>query len=202
MITTISVIFYLRVMAGQRKFPYKWKGLPSFQEVALHLTISVIIRDILFYYGHVALHSRYLYKFIHKQHHAFTAPMGMSAMYCHPVEHLVSNFIPVIVGPGLLGSHILVVWLFVIMESVAAVSTHSGYHLPGILREASRFHDYHHEFFTGNYGSREWLDYLHGTDSAYKKYMLTKNAVRDDIVTEWSMLGALWAIALGNKFVG
>lgn len=37
------------------------------------------------------LHHPKLYKKIHKKHHEWTAPIGVIALYCHPVEHVVGR---------------------------------------------------------------------------------------------------------------
>jgi len=72
--------------------------LPSIREIARDFTISIIVREILFYYSHRLGHIPALYKRIHKVHHKFTAPIAPSAEYAHPIEHLVANVIPVIAG--------------------------------------------------------------------------------------------------------
>ena len=72
--------------------------LPSIREIARDFTISIIVREILFYYSHRLGHIPAVYKRIHKMHHKFTAPIAPSAEYAHPVEHLVANVIPIIAG--------------------------------------------------------------------------------------------------------
>ncbi|XP_065180902.1 fatty acid hydroxylase domain-containing protein 2-like [Sycon ciliatum] len=45
-------------------------------------------------------------KHVHKVHHEWTAPISISGLYCHPVEHYLSNILPVMAGPVLLESHV------------------------------------------------------------------------------------------------
>lgn len=72
--------------------------LPSVREIVRDFTVSIIVREILFYYSHRLIHIPALYKRIHKIHHKFTAPIAPSAEFAHPMEHLVSNVLPIIVG--------------------------------------------------------------------------------------------------------
>ena len=59
-------------------------------------TISNVL---LIIFEHRILHTSYLYKNVHKQHHEWTAPIGIGAAYAHPIEfafgtcytHLSSN---------------------------------------------------------------------------------------------------------------
>ena len=51
------------------------------------------------------------YKY-HKQHHEWTAPIGIVAVYCGPVEHFFGNMLPVAAGPFLFKSHIFIAWIW------------------------------------------------------------------------------------------
>ena len=88
--------------------------LPSRLDRFVHTLISiVVVNETLFFYSHWFFHSnKWLYKKVHKIHHEFTAPNAFAAIYCHPLELLLSDFIPLIAGPFLLRSHCftLIAW--------------------------------------------------------------------------------------------
>jgi methylsterol monooxygenase len=39
---------------------------------------------------------------IHKQHHDFKQPFGIASVYAHPIEHVLSNLLPVLAGPAVM----------------------------------------------------------------------------------------------------
>ncbi len=84
-------------------------------------------------------------------------------------EHVVANLLPILLGPTLAGSHIVVLWAWTTAAVFSTVSSHSGYHLP-LLSDPNR-HDFHHSHNIGNYGPLGLLDWLHGTDKEYKDFV-------------------------------
>nr|XP_060621505.1 fatty acid hydroxylase domain-containing protein 2 [Anolis sagrei ordinatus]XP_060621506.1 fatty acid hydroxylase domain-containing protein 2 [Anolis sagrei ordinatus]XP_060621507.1 fatty acid hydroxylase domain-containing protein 2 [Anolis sagrei ordinatus]XP_060621508.1 fatty acid hydroxylase domain-containing protein 2 [Anolis sagrei ordinatus]XP_060621509.1 fatty acid hydroxylase domain-containing protein 2 [Anolis sagrei ordinatus]XP_060621510.1 fatty acid hydroxylase domain-containing len=159
------VIFLLPVM--------KWRSepchlqLPTFHWFIFEVAIFTLVDEILFYYSHRLVHHPFLYKHIHKKHHEWTAPIGIVSVYAHPVEHVVSNMLPVIAGPVLLGSHVTSITVWLCLALLATSVSHCGYHLPFL--PSPEFHDFHHLKFNQCYGVLGVLDRLHGTDTIFKQ---------------------------------
>lgn len=102
----------------------------------------IFIREVLYYYSHRLLHHGPIYKRIHKIHHEWQMSIGLTDLYCHPIEHIASNMMPVIMGPFLFNSHSMVNNLWFLWIMLTTVSDHSGYHLP--FWATPTFHDFHH----------------------------------------------------------
>ena len=104
-----------------------------------------------------------LAQWIHKLHHTFKSPAALTAKYAHPVEHLVSNIAPVMLGPLLFNAHPLVQGLWISYGMVQTTVVHSGYNLSAWLPQ-SHAHDWHHEVTVECFGTELGLmDYLCGT---------------------------------------
>nr|XP_016850569.1 PREDICTED: fatty acid hydroxylase domain-containing protein 2 isoform X2 [Anolis carolinensis] len=141
--------------------------LPTFHWFLLEVAIFTLVEEILFYYSHRLVHHPFLYKHIHKKHHEWTAPIGIISVYAHPVEHVVSNMLPAIAGPVLLGSHVTSTTVWLCLALLASSVSHCGYHLPFL--PSPEFHDFHHLKFNQCYGVLGVLDRLHGTDTIFKQ---------------------------------
>ncbi|XP_072039704.1 fatty acid hydroxylase domain-containing protein 2-like [Amphiura filiformis] len=155
-----------------------WRGcdmgrdLPSIPRFLIDALGIVLCEEIAFYYSHRLLHHPRLYKHIHKKHHEWTAPCSITAIYCHPVEQIFSNLIPVYLGPLVTGCHtsVQMVWFFIGL--VETCFSHSGYHLP--FCPPPEFHDFHHMKFVNNFGAIGLLDRLHNTDNLFKNSVYSK----------------------------
>ncbi|XP_078481000.1 fatty acid hydroxylase domain-containing protein 2-like [Ciona intestinalis] len=119
-----------------------------------------------FHYFHRLMHHPSIYKYCHKMHHEWIAPISIAAVYSHPIDHIVSNFIPYFIGPILLGSHLSIAWWWIIYAQTTSSIHHSNYHLPFLT--SPQYHNYHHVKFNQNY-SEALLDDFHQTNSEYQK---------------------------------
>ncbi|KAJ8348008.1 hypothetical protein SKAU_G00265970 [Synaphobranchus kaupii] len=151
----------------------KWRGdpcsveLPTFHWVLLEIAVCGLLEEILFYYSHRLFHHPAIYKHIHKIHHEWTAPIGIVSLYSHPAEHVLSNMLPVLIGPVLLGTHLATLSLWFTIALLVTTVSHCGYHLP--LLPSPEFHDFHHLKFNQCYGVLGVLDRLHGTDTIFRQ---------------------------------
>jgi methylsterol monooxygenase len=142
--------------------------LPSLGKAMLGALKSAIMLEILFYYGHRTAHHPRLYKYFHKVHHDFTAPIPVATFHMHPVDFIMNNALPVLAGPVLFQQHIMAVWLWVAIMLVIEIHLHCGLELPFIPTPMD--HDYHHETTDSCYGIFGFLDAFHGTRGDYETY--------------------------------
>ena len=75
-------------------------------------------------------------------HHEFTSSIAIALIHAHPIEHLISNILPIAIVPFVLRCHIGTSWIWVMVLLASSIIEHSGYHLPFI--NSTEFHDFHH----------------------------------------------------------
>ena len=120
------------------------------------LLIAQYTGNPLFYFVHRLCHKyKFLYRF-HIVHHEFKEPIGICAVYTHPIDYIFANLIPLGITPFALGMDIHTLSLLTIMGAYKTVKEeHSNY-------SDNRHHLNHHKYFNCNYGEG-WLDTLFGT---------------------------------------
>jgi sterol desaturase/sphingolipid hydroxylase (fatty acid hydroxylase superfamily) len=135
---------------------------PDFKTIITHFLVYFTVEEVLFYYSHRLLHHPSIYGYIHKKHHEWKTPICITAVYCHPVEHMISNLLPIFVGPFIMNSHISLLWIWIFMATLNTLNSHSGYNLPFLFSNES--HNYHHLVFNRCYGIFGFLDIIHSTN--------------------------------------
>jgi len=142
--------------------------LPSLFTFCWQFLFCMVAEDFAHYWLHRVLHWPYFYKMIHKIHHTYASPFGLTASYAHPIEVLILGFCT-FCGPFLVTPYFFTFYCWVLFRQLDAVATHSGYDLPNVFawlpyHGGAVVHDYHHKSFIFNYGSRfTYLDKMFGT---------------------------------------
>ncbi len=145
--------------------------LPSLPQMIKSFSIAYWFNHVVFYFAHRALHSKLLYKRIHKKHHTYIGTVSVAAQHANLLEEALSNSFPTLGGCLFFGAHPLVwlVWLSWRLEQT--FEAHSGYcfkdsvlHRLGLTHaDEAAFHDHHHLRNRGNFGM-DILDWVGGTE--------------------------------------
>ncbi|RHZ52576.1 hypothetical protein Glove_460g47 [Diversispora epigaea] len=159
---------------------------PHWHKIAYQVAVFFVFEDTFHYWFHRLLHYGPFYKYIHKQHHEYSAPFGLTAEYAHPIEVLI-------LGTGTIGGpllwvaltndlHLITVFIWISLRLFQTIDAHSGYDFPWSLRHLLPFwagaehHDYHHMAFVNCFStSFRWWDHIMGTDLMYKTYRKKKD---------------------------
>jgi lathosterol oxidase len=117
------------------------------------------------YYSHRLLHRRTLFRYVHRWHHRYTAPVIFTTTAVHPVEFLTFQFflvLPAMLIPMHAGVYVVVVAYTYLIGMIDHAGVIVRWRLP--FHSDNRFHDDHHVHFHCNYGHHTALfDRLHGT---------------------------------------
>jgi len=141
---------------------FDWHALPDTTTLTRDVVIWLLLQEVSFFYSHKFLHeNKRAYSAIHKLHHTWTAPVSLVGIYCHPLENLVSNIVPVLLGPMLCRSHVASILVFLFLGMIHNCAVHSGYW----FCDDDGMHDEHHRKFTVNYGVTGLMDSWYGTYS-------------------------------------
>lgn len=144
--------------------------LPAWWVIVLQLLFFVVLDDFLFYWMHRGLHeSRWLFKKVHSTHHRIMTPWAITGNYMHPLELVLTGTV-MLIGPLLVGAHVVTLYIWIVLREWEAAEGHSGYDFPWSPTHLMPFsdgpthHDFHHAKVKGNYaGFFPWTDKAFGT---------------------------------------
>jgi len=145
------------------------RPLPGIAGTTLSLVASLVLFDTWFYWFHRLIHTRLLYRRVHRWHHLTITPVVWSNNSDRLVDNLFLQsywliahlLIPI--APAALFAH-------KIYDQITGVIGHSGYEhggrwcLPPSPLVGVTHHDQHHQFFHCNYATHfTWWDRVMGT---------------------------------------
>lgn len=152
--------------------------LPPWYVMVGQIVFFIVLDDFLYYWMHRTLHTPWLYKHVHSVHHRITTPFALTGNYMHVVEFMLTSTL-VMLGPSIVGAHVVTLWAWIVFRQFEAADGHSGYDVPwnpGLLfpfYKGPAYHDFHHRRFFGNYaGFFAYLDRLFGGtySKGYEEY--------------------------------
>ncbi len=126
----------------------------------LTLVIMIILHDSYFYWTHRLLHTRWLFKKIHRVHHRSANPTPLAAYSFHPLEALLESLIVfpfITIWPVHLFAFLLFTFLVLLMNVIG----HLGFEfipdqvrnsLPGQYLTSATHHNLHHQKSNKNFG--------------------------------------------------
>lgn len=119
----------------------------------------IILEDILFYSVHYLLHTKKLYKSVHKIHHEWIIPVAVSAIYAHPIEHILSNMLPIMISGYVVRLNWISYNIWVNIATLNALLVHSDH----FIYKFGYSHNKHHKYRKYNYGTNGLIDIIMGT---------------------------------------
>mmetsp|Transcript_42161 Transcript_42161/g.98880 ORF Transcript_42161/g.98880 Transcript_42161/m.98880 type:complete len:731 (-) Transcript_42161:77-2269(-) len=178
----------LPLVTGQYLFvryfniPYEWDSMPPLRSMAWRLALSLVVDDTWVYFGHRFLHHKKIYKHVHKVHHTYQSPFAPDAEYEHPVETVFLG-IGFFTACMLFTNHIAFMWAWLYLRLLVTYDSHSGYDVPCNMLHfipgynGAREHDWHHQFFNGNYAPTfVWWDRYFGTSDQFMRHEKKRRA--------------------------
>lgn len=129
---------------------------PPAARIAAEVVFFIYLDDFLFYWMHRAMHAPWLYKRVHSVHHRIRTPWAVTGHYMHPAEYVATGTL-MLVGPLLVGAHVVTLWCWIIWRQWEAAEGHCGYDFPWSPTHllpgngGATHHDLHHAKIRGNY---------------------------------------------------
>lgn len=127
----LPVVIYIEgeVLGLQPEWSYSADEIASPIRLALTVLFCIMVEDLCFYFSHRLLHCKRFYSIIHKIHHEYKVSVGIAAEYAHPVEYILGNILPTVLGVKILRQNIHVTTAFVwfLIRAGETLDGHCGY---------------------------------------------------------------------------
>jgi Delta7-sterol 5-desaturase len=148
------------------------KSPTSWWVVTLEYVAYFFAFDTYFYWFHRLMHTRHVYRWVHKIHHFSTSPNVLTTLSVNPLESLINGgFVPLFTA--LFTVHAATMTLIAPTNIFMGLYVHSGYEFfPRWWNKSwatkwfitATFHDQHHKYFNYNYGGYTTIwDWICGT---------------------------------------
>jgi sterol desaturase/sphingolipid hydroxylase (fatty acid hydroxylase superfamily) len=134
---------------------------PPWSIIIFQLALFILSEDTIFFWTHYLFHTPWLYKNIHKKHHVYKQPTGVTAVLSDPIETIQTQFAFWFMPMFVKETHIFTLCLWITIRVYQTIIAHSGYNFPYIstqywlpeLMPGAIAHDFHHQHGKWNYGS-------------------------------------------------
>ncbi len=135
------------------------RPLPSPFRIVKEYLFNLCVFEVVFYTLHRLLHDFRWYKYVHKIHHQFRAPIALASEYAHFAEFVLSNIVPGAIGPLITRAHPISTWVWLTGSILMTNIHHSGMVLPFYPANwMTLAHDYHHKAFNYQFGVTGAMD--------------------------------------------
>lgn len=140
-------------------------GVAGLVWLPISLVVSLLMMDAGLYYSHRFMHAKFIFRYIHRWHHRYTAPVIYTTTAMHPFEFMVFQsclLLPALILPMHWSVYVLAIGYTYLIGMIDHSGVIVNWPLP--LHSGNKFHDDHHVYFHCNYGHHTQLwDRLHGT---------------------------------------
>lgn len=124
---------------------------------------AMALQSVVEYYWHVWMHSKAMYKRVHKIHHTYKAPSVWCDLCIHPIEAF--GYYCILYSPAFVVSMPIGAFVsYMAVNGLCGVLDHCGIEFAIPFVYDTRFHDLHHKYFEVNYAFPfDFMDRIHGT---------------------------------------
>jgi sterol desaturase/sphingolipid hydroxylase (fatty acid hydroxylase superfamily) len=178
------ITLYVSLVVLPTTIDLRPETVPSWYMQYFWLYVGAVVFEIFFYWFHRLAHSSsFFYEKVHRLHHDLKPCYGLGSQYHHPLDSVLTQWLPFHIAGNILHLHISTSILLSIYLTMIGVDEHSGYSFPFSPfrlfygNADPDFHYFHHTHGgMGNYASPV-MDWVFGSDMEFRA-MLKKKETR------------------------